>query len=398
MTESNQFRTVLRGYDPAQVDHTIAQLAAATEAARQEAAQHAVAVSKLESSHAELRGALEARDGQLAALTREYEQAQRKAAAPTFADLGERIGHILTLADEEATQIRAAASEHADGLRLGAEQASVAAKTDADRYAEDVRTRADAEAARILEDAKRRADEIVGNADREASARREEAEAVYEHQRAKSAAAAADFETTLAQRRDKAAADFAAQMGQQEQTLRQVQERASTLSAEAEKAHAKSRTDAAALLEQARSEASALVASAREQAERVKRDSDRELAAATSRRDAITAQLGNVRQMLATLGGASMMTPLLDEHGVTEEPGVVAQAAAPTEVEMVAEQVAEPAAETTPETVNAEADPVVVADEAPLVDELASGTEELVVPDLADEVLGRRQPAAGRRR
>jgi hypothetical protein len=55
------------------------------------------------------------------------------------------------------------------------------------------------------------------------------------------------------------------------------------------------------------------VAEARNKAERVRRDSERELTAATARRDSITAQLSNVRQMLATLGGASMVEGLVEE-------------------------------------------------------------------------------------
>ena len=39
----------------------------------------------------------------------------------------------------------------------------------------------------------------------------------------------------------------------------------------------------------------------------------RELAAATRRRESIDQQLGNVRQMLATLTGASAVTEPLDE-------------------------------------------------------------------------------------
>ena len=82
-------------------------------------------------------------------------------------------------------------------------------------------------------------------------------------------------------------------MSQQEASLVAVQDRASALASEAERSHHTAKSDAATLLEQARSEAGALVASAREQAERIKRDSDRELAAATARRDSITAQLTN---------------------------------------------------------------------------------------------------------
>lgn len=84
------------------------------------------------------------------------------------------------------------------------------------------------------------------------------------------------------------------------------------LSSDAEAAHADARSEATALLEQARHEAASVVGAAREQAERIKRDSERELAAATARRDSITAQLTNVRQMLATLGGGTFANPLAD--------------------------------------------------------------------------------------
>jgi len=69
------------------------------------------------------------------------------------------------------------------------------------------------------------------------------------------------------------------------------------------------------VLDAARVEAAALVSSAKEQAQRIRRDSERELAAATARRDSITAQLSNVRNMLATLGGgAAVGLSAEDEH------------------------------------------------------------------------------------
>ncbi|HEX6936306.1 MAG TPA: hypothetical protein VF227_07285, partial [Actinomycetes bacterium] len=49
-------------------------------------------------------------------------------------------------------------------------------------------------------------------------------------------------------------------------------------------------------------------------AERIRSESERELAAATQRRDSINSQLTNVRQMLATLTGASLPDPLADEQ------------------------------------------------------------------------------------
>ena len=71
----------------------------------------------------------------------------------------------------------------------------------AEEYAEKRRHDVEAEAARIVADAQRVAAEERDAAERDAAARRQEAEALYEQQRAKAAAAAADFEATLAERR-----------------------------------------------------------------------------------------------------------------------------------------------------------------------------------------------------
>jgi cell division septum initiation protein DivIVA len=309
MSETPSFRSVLRGYDPAQVDQWRGQHAQALEQARQEAAERTVEVTGLKSA---LARAQEDHDRTRKALESAQEQ-QRQASAPTFAGLGERIGTILTLADEEASEIRRNAQADAQTLagtsRLAADQARV----DADRYAENVRTKAEAEATQLVEKARQQADALLDDADREAAARREEAEAYYEHQRARAAASAADFESTLGERRDKAAAEFNTQMSGHEQALAQAQERAAALAAEGEKTHATAKAESSKLLESARAEAESLVAEARDKAERIRRDSERELTAATARRDSITAQLSNVRQMLATLGGASMVEGLVEE-------------------------------------------------------------------------------------
>ncbi|GAB3081984.1 hypothetical protein [Pedococcus soli] len=303
MSDTTSFRSVLRGYDPAQVDQWRAEHAGALEQARREAAERTVEVSELRSTLAKV----QEEGAQTARALEGLKDEQRKAAAPTFADLGERIGAILTMADEEATEIRRNAEVDAQTLAGTSRLAADQTRTDADRYAEDVRTRADAQASQVVEKARQQADSILDDADREASARREEAEAFYEHQRARAAAAAADFEATLGQRRDKASAEFTAQMAAHEKALNEAQERATGLAADSERAHADATAESRRTLESAKAEADALVASAREQAERIRRDSERELAAATARRDSITAQLSNVRQMLATLGGASMV-------------------------------------------------------------------------------------------
>jgi hypothetical protein len=76
---------------------------------------------------------------------------------------------------------------------------------------------------------------------------------------------------------------------------------------DAEAARADADRQVTHLLDEARAEAAKIVGDAKATAERVRSDSDRELAAATQRRDSINAQLGNVRQMLATLTGTSML-------------------------------------------------------------------------------------------
>jgi hypothetical protein len=76
----------------------------------------------------------------------------------------------------------------------------------------------------------------------------------------------------------------------------------------------------------------------------MREESERELAATTAQRDSITAQLGNVRQMLATLGGGGLMESL----GAPEKPAPNAQpapveAAAPAPEQAEAPQAAEQA-------------------------------------------------------
>ena len=306
-----EFPTVFRGYDPVQVDQHVAALQQAADAARQEAAASTVELTKLRQSHEALSQEL---DGQRRSLG-ELEEQARKVSSPTFADLGERIGSMLGLADEEAASIRAAAAAEVEQARHAADEDAALVRAEADRYAEEVRTRADVDASEAVSRAKQEADSIIDDAAREAAARREEAEAYYEKQRATAAASAADFERTLGERREKSAAEFTAQMAQQDQALAAVQERADLLGREAEDDRQHAAAEASRTLEAARTEAAALVGSAKEQADRIRRDSERELAAATARRDSITAQLSNVRNMLATLGGgAAVGLPAEDEH------------------------------------------------------------------------------------
>ena len=307
MTDSNaHFRSVLRGYDPAQVDQHVHELAQAAAAAQQEAGERTIQVSKLEAASAQLQAELE-RQAQRA---RDVAEAQSKAAAPTYAGLGERIGSILTLADKEADEMRTRAQADAAHHHALADESALATRQKADDYATETRSTVDSEVARILEEAKRHADSLLDDADRQAMARLEEAEAVYERARAKSAAAAVDFETTLAARRETSALELLAEISAAEQQLGAVQARSEEIHNESERAQHEAASRSAQQLEQATTQALTLVAEAKTKAERIRGDSERELAAATQRRDSINAQLTNVRQMLATLGGVAIVAPI----------------------------------------------------------------------------------------
>jgi DivIVA domain-containing protein len=310
MNESNaQFRSVLRGYDTAQVDQHVNDLTQAAAAARREAGDLSIQVTKLEAAQQQLRSDLE---GQ-AAKARALEEEQKKAAAPTYADLGQRIGSMLQLADEEGNELRVRAQADAEAHHALADESARGTRESADVYAKETRSAADADAARILEDARRRADSILDDADRQATARREEAEAVYERARAKSAAAAADFETTLATRRDTSAQEFAVQIAAAEQQLAAVQQQAEQTRIDSELRLHEAATKSSHQLSEAKGQAESMVAEAKTKAERIREDSERVLVAATQRRDSINAQLTNVRQMLATLSGGAIVNPIEPE-------------------------------------------------------------------------------------
>ena len=284
------FTTVRRGYDPAEVERAVGQAQAEVADLRRrlEAAEAAADTAKGEASAS--REALVARESQ-------------QPEAPSYEHLGERVGQILSLAEAEAAEVRDRVIGEVETMRKEAEQEVGALRADADRYAEDTRRDADAEGARVLADARKAADGERDAAERDASARRSEAEALYEDQRAKAAQAAADFETTLAERRQKATAEFQAQQAATQAELDAMAARNKDTEATLERNRVEAEERIARMLADAEERSTTMVSEARSSADRVRAESERELAAAAQRRDSINAQLSNVRQMLATLTG-----------------------------------------------------------------------------------------------
>jgi hypothetical protein len=221
--------------------------------------------------------------------------------------------------------MRDRAAAETEGIRKLAEQAATDVRDAADQYAEQRKRDADTEATRLLADARRAADEERDAAERDAAARRQEGEALFEQQRADAAAAAADFETTLAERRERTAAEFRHQQsvtqGQLDDLAQQVESSRAAAQKEQESAEAQARRTVV----EAEERADTIIREAKAAADRVRSDSDRELAAATQRRDSINAQLTNVRQMLATLSGSAtgfIVDPIADDspEEVSAEP------------------------------------------------------------------------------
>lgn len=307
------FSSVRRGYDPDQVDRRIGQLTSSLETCT--------------SQNAELKRRLND-------LEQERQAQQESGATPSYSGLGARIEQMLELAEAEAHQLRSSALDDANSALERAEAEGEQIRAEADRYAHERRSDADIEATRILEEAHRSADQMRDEVERDTRTRREEAEAIFERNRAKVAQAAADFETTLSHRRDQAQRDFTAQMNANQEQLAAVERRTEELRAEADKQRADADRKATLLIDDAQRRAGELLAQARANAERVRSDSDRELAAASQRRDSINAQLANVRQMLATLTGATLPNPSGDDAvEPSAEPVAAAKADAPIEAQ-----------------------------------------------------------------
>src|SRR5918999_3676511 len=160
---STAFRTVIRGYEPSQVDSRVRELAEALEAARRQSVELAKRVEDLEKAQTSRPGSNE----------------------PNFADFGERVGKILTLAEEDAAELRTKANADIEAMHKEAKEVAARIRDEADRYAKEKRVTADLEAEQVIKDARDKALDIRAEADNDAAARRKEAEAIFEQQRTK---------------------------------------------------------------------------------------------------------------------------------------------------------------------------------------------------------------------
>lgn len=305
MGSTPAFRTVLRGYEPAQVDQRTAELLAEVRARREEAAR----------LRDEVEG-LRREQSQQPRREPDAGSALRPATPPAFHELGARVGQILTMADEEAHEMVVRAGDECSAMRAEVEASARVRRAEADRYDATVRADARLEAQRLVDTARRQAEETVDAAHHDALARREEGEALWEEHRARAAQAAADFEMTLATRRERAQADFHSRAAAAEHHLDSVERAAAHARAQSERELDEAARHVRALLDDSHAESERMVAEARDRAERIRADSDRELTAASQRRDSINAQMTHVRHMLASMSGS---VPILGLEESDEE-------------------------------------------------------------------------------
>lgn len=269
MSTPSDFRLVLRGYEPAQVESR---------------------VRGLEEEIARLRA----------------DQPSLRAATPspepaTYEHLGRRMMHILDLATEEADALRAAVRAEVETTRADSLADAVRLAGAAELEAEQIRADAQAEAAGTTERARLAAADLLDAAAREAAIRRREAEGLLERQREAVAHANDEFERSMTQRREDADRRFREAEAEYRSRLDALGRRVAAQHAEVEEGRSRARQEARDIIEAAQAQAASLVEQARATATELTAAADREVEVAARRRDDLAHQLADLREMLASL-------------------------------------------------------------------------------------------------
>ncbi len=162
----------------------------------------------LEEQCDQLREEIDRLEAELAQAERDRDDARARCV-----DLEREIAHVEEDAEREALeiQVKEARQEMADASELAEK-----------RFME-------------LRHAAEQAESLRDEAVRDAQAKREAADALFEETRAKAAQAAADFETSLAKRREQTERDLASRQAQAEMRLAEIEHRAEQIRLEAEK-------------------------------------------------------------------------------------------------------------------------------------------------------------------
>jgi cell division septum initiation protein DivIVA len=287
------FDVALRGYDRDQVDAHLASLDSEFSSVLSERDRLATQVRQLKGRVEELHLQPGGPDG----------VGSEHATGSSLDGFGARVEKILRIAEDEAAEVREETRAQVERERQDAAKKIGEIREAAERDASLHRRKIEQEANQLLDKARQEAARVRAEAEAHAGSTREEASGHLEAVRARAAQAAADFETALAKRRQKAEADHSVRTEAAERELAETVARTDQLRAEAEKTRADAERRSQEMLQAAQRESGELVAEARGQADRTRRESERELSSLSKRRDAITDQLRNVREMLSTLTG-----------------------------------------------------------------------------------------------
>jgi hypothetical protein len=317
------------GYDPAAVDARIRELTQA----------HATAASGLTTANARVAEL----EKQVAKLKQEVAD---NGAEPSFASLGGRASTMLRLAEEEAAEIKASAEREAADIRDQATKDATALRAATQRDLEahksahhhemdEHRTRVMAEAEQTRTLAQGEADDHVASAQRAAdqvklAAQQETTELRSKTQReVEQARAGADREVQEARRmlavekerlareatdhHNSALAETRRLVEESEARANGADERARIVTAQIADQRAAAQKESEGLIARAKREAESLLTAAKAQAESIvttgNAEAERALAALkgevermTKRRDAITAQLSSLSELVGTFG------------------------------------------------------------------------------------------------
>jgi len=307
-----EFTIVRRGYDQTEVDSKVGDLVSTASKAKAEADK--------------LREQLSLHQGRIV----ELETAATQRSDPSLTDIGDRSQRIFAMLDEEVSQIRANALDQADKMIQSAQREATDTCQQADTYAATVRAQAEQDATGRLTDASAKAEEVIASADQAARAKAGEAQAAYDQQRVRIATMAGDFEQWLADRRDQSETEFTARVKEQEAAIAAAEQHRALIETEAERYKQSQQAEADAILTEAQTQARQIVKEAGIAADQVRRESERDLDATMARKDAITAQMASLRQMLA-----STLTGTVPSVGQAAEPAPVEPAPEPTPTDLM---------------------------------------------------------------
>lgn len=235
----------------------------------------------------------------------------------TFQALGERARKLLSMAEAESAEVRAAGQEEARRTVEQAESVSVALRESAQRDAQRVRTEAAAAAARTVEAAKSEASSLYAEARAAAYEARTTAEETLREVSRHCAESMAEHERAQAAAQEEAERQLADRAGAVEAYVGGLADHGERLLAAAKAERTEAEEAARCRQEEALARGGELLAVARVREEGVERETERVLREHAERAQEMRQHMARVRSSLASLTGREPDA----EAGADGEPG-----------------------------------------------------------------------------